>query len=110
MTAAASVAERRRTPRRQPAQGTVCRMNRGTNHGIGLVWNLSQGGVSLLITEPIEPGTAVTGELTTMNNDSKLKVTFHVVHLSKLQTGDYCVGAKFDKSLSDVEMKPFVAH
>jgi hypothetical protein len=91
--------------------GTVCRLKeaKGVPGGVGLVWNISTGGVSLLTSTPIQPGTHVDGDLTTLASDSKLHVMFSVTHLSKLQTGDYCVGGRFDHLLADDEMKPFVA-
>lgn len=91
--------------------GTVCRLTpgQGVAEGIGLVWNISLGGVSLLTSKPIEPGTHVNGQLTTMTGATQLPIEFSVTHLSKLQTGDYCVGGRFDRLLADDEMKPFVA-
>lgn len=108
---AVATADRRTSPRRQPAIGTICRLSLGLNNhpGIGLVWNISHGGVSLLTTAPIEPGSAVHGELETMNGQRKLPIDFHVSHLSKLQTGDYCVGARFDQAIDDEAMRQFLA-
>jgi len=80
----------------------------GPEPGIGLVWNISHGGVSLLISKPIEPGTAVRGELVTLGGHDPLPVTFHVAHISKLMTGDYCIGAKFDRELGDQDLRPFL--
>ena len=106
----ANPADRRTSPRRQPAVGTICRLALGVNNrpGVSLVWNISHGGVSLLASEPIQPGSAVHGELETLNGQRKLPVDFHVSHLSKLTTGDYCIGARFDSDIDDDAMKPFL--
>src|SRR5262245_20347322 len=107
---AASSAERRGGHRRQPTVGTICRMTSGAGPepGIGLVWNLSQGGVSLLISRPIEPGTTVRGELMTLGGQQPVPVSFRVAHISKLMTGDYCIGAKFDRELGDHDLRRFL--
>lgn len=110
MPATANPADRRTSQRRQPAMGTICRLEMGANNssGVGLVWNISHGGVSLLTNEPIEPGSVVHGELETLNGQNKLPIDFHVAHLSKLVTGDYCVGGRFDHAIDDATMKLFL--
>ena len=105
-----STEERRVAARRQPALGTVCRLDRqggGAAH-LGLVWNLSSSGISMLLDAPLEPGTLLRGQLATMDDNASLPVAAHVVHLRKLATGDYMVGAHFQSPLSAEEMVPFV--
>jgi hypothetical protein len=110
MTAAAPLANRRAHVRRQPAVGTVFRLaeSPGVPAGLGLVWNLSNGGVSLLTSAPIAPGTHVHGDLTTMSGTQNLPIGFSVTHMAKLQTGDYCIGGRFDAALADEQMKSFL--
>ena len=55
MTVATSSADRRRAPRRQPALGTFLRLElvEGQGKRLGLVWNISTSGVSLLFNEAL---------------------------------------------------------
>src|SRR5437868_2616147 len=102
------VAERR-VARRQPTVGTVCRLDaEGEGGSTALVWNLSTSGVSMLVPKPMEPGSGVKGVLETIRGRHPLPVDMHVVHLKQLETGDYWMGAHFDKPLTPAEMKPFV--
>jgi hypothetical protein len=103
--------DRRAAPRRQPAMGTVCRLipGPGEESAIGLVWNISTSGVSMLLTEPRETGTTLPGELLTVTGGHTLTVTMRVVHVRKLESGDYFLGAQFQRPLADDEMRPFVA-
>src|SRR5262245_19996151 len=87
--------ERRVAQRRQPALGTLFRLDtvsRSPAH-LGLVWNLSTSGISMLSHEAFQPGTELRGELATMDATAVLPVAAKVVHLRKLETGDYMVGA-----------------
>src|SRR5205807_2825510 len=52
--------DRRAAPRFRPAHGTVCRLDAT----VGLVWDLSTSGVSILVADPPKPGEYVAGELT----------------------------------------------
>jgi hypothetical protein len=110
MSTATATAERRRLPRRQPTLGTVCRLESGPDDvpRLGLVWNISPGGVSLLLDEPMEPGTSVRAELATLNEQTSLPVGMRVAHLTRLQTGDFCVGCQFDRELVADEIRPFL--
>jgi hypothetical protein len=108
--APAAASERRIAHRRQPALGTICRLgsqSAGLTH-LGLVWNLSVSGVSMLLHEPLQPGTQVRGELATTNDRSTLPVDLRVVHLAKLRTGDYVLGAQFHRPLTTADLQPFV--
>jgi len=102
--------ERRTAPRRQPALGTVCTLasDAGEQLGLGLVWNISRSGVSMLLHRRLEPGTAIRGELSGRSDTSRLRVTFHIAHVKELRTGDYFVGGQFDRSLEMKEMLPFL--
>jgi len=107
--APATSRNRRTAIRRQPTVGTVLRYVRSSkDERIGLVWNISTSGVSLLLSEPEQPGTSISGELMTLDDGNSLPVSFRVMHLSLLQTGDYCIGGQFERELESEEMKPFV--
>ena len=107
----AATAERRIAPRRQPAMGTICRLDDppGGKPGLGLIWNISTTGISMLLHAPSEAGVRLSGVLETMADGHALPVAMRVVHVKKLETGDYFVGAQFDRPLAAEEMKPFVA-
>jgi PilZ domain len=102
--------ERRRCPRRQPAHGTVCKLTAGSGDslGMGLVWNISQSGVSMLLGKPVQPGTELKGELVAGDGRISLGMSLKVAHLSKLATGDYFIGSQFERHLTLQEMQPFV--
>jgi hypothetical protein len=110
LKAASTSINRRVATRRQPALGTVCRMDLGHNKKpiLGLVWNLSSSGVSMLLHEPLEPGTVIVGALTTEEEGTSLPIRLRAVHLNKIRTGDYFLGAKFESPLSLEEMRPFL--
>jgi hypothetical protein len=104
-TAPPAMVERRLAARRQPAMGTVFRHDGSVP---GLVWNISTGGLSLLVADPPERGTTVRGTLATAEGRTQ-PVAFVVTHVSQLRTGDYIIGGPFDQALSPDEIHPFVA-
>jgi hypothetical protein len=110
MTALKSGAERRMAPRRQPTLGTVCRMEAraGKDGGVGLVWNISTGGVSMLFNDHMERGATVKGVLATSNDGFALPITMRVTHVAHLLTGDYLVGGQFDRPIATDEMRHFL--
>lgn len=108
---AAPPAERRVAARRRPTLGTVCHLEVGRRHEpeLGLVWNISASGISMLLCDPPRPGATMTGTLLTMDGESARAITMHVVHVKKLETGDYLIGGHFDRSMLPDELRPFVA-
>jgi len=105
----ASPSAERRIAHRQPAVGTVCRLDaNGDAQSTALVWNISASGVSMLVPKPMEPGSGVRGVLETIRGRHPLPIDMHVVHVKQLETGDYWMGAHFDRPLTQSEMKPFV--
>jgi hypothetical protein len=106
-----AASERRIAPRRQPAMGTVCRLDTADAGpaGLALVWNISTSGISVLVSEPRPAGTVLTGYLERMEGDHMHRITMRVIHTKKLETGDYFLGAHFDRPLTPDELKPFVA-
>ena len=110
-TISASSSERRGAPRRQPAMGTVCRLDSedGGPAALALVWNISSSGISVLVADPHSAGSVLSGYLEKTEGAHMLRVAMRVVHAKKLETGDYFLGAHFDQPLTDEELKPFVA-
>ena len=106
-----SSAERRVAPRRQPAMGTVCRLDSedGGPAALALVWNISTTGISVLVADPRLTGSHLSGYLEKTEGDHMQRVAMRVVHTKKLETGDYFLGAHFDQPLTAEELKPFVA-
>jgi hypothetical protein len=90
-TRPAPAAEQRAAARRQPTVGTVYHLG---DWGLGLVWNISEGGVSLLVHDAPERGATVRGELATADDGYALPVGLRVAHVAKLRTGDYVVGGR----------------
>ena len=105
-----SAPERRRAMCRRPAQGTTCQLATaaGKEPRLGLVWNISATGVSMLLGEPLEPGTQFQGELLAAAGHTSLDLSMRVQHLCKLRTGDYFVGGQFQRQLTAQELKPFL--
>lgn len=95
--------ERRQSARFRPAFGTVCRYRAGGN---GLVWDVSATGVGMLVGEPPCEGELVAAELT--NGTDSLLISIRVVRVHLLETGDYFVGARFVRPLTERELEPFV--
>jgi len=106
-----SASERRIAPRRQPAMGTVCRLDSddGGPSALALVWNISHTGISVLVAEPRPSGTVLSGYLEKTEGDYMFRVAMRVIHVKKLEAGDYFLGAHFDHPLTADELKPFVA-
>jgi hypothetical protein len=102
--------ERRTHARRQPTVGTVCRMDAedGSPDRVGLVWNISTGGVSMLFNHHLERGATIQGVLATSSDASSVPVTMRVAHVARLLTGDYLIGAQFDKPLAMEQVRSFV--
>lgn len=106
----APAAERRSAPRRQPAVNTLFRFDSsGGPQALALVWNISTTGISVLVPEPHAPALALTGYLDTTQGDHVRAVTLHVVHCKRLETGDYALGARFERPLTEEELRPFIA-
>ncbi len=108
LDAPAGTAERRIARRFQPALHTICRL-RAETRGVGLVWDVSETGVSMLLANPPLAGTAVEGTLSAEGGDGETVTrTLHVVHVRPLPTGDFFLGAHFSPPLNAEEMRAFV--
>ena len=93
----------------QPAFGTVYRFTSNTvdPQVIGLVWNISQTGVSMLLAEPPERGIEVAGELYT-ENGGPLAIALRIVHVRPVSTGDFLLGGQFSRPLQEEEIQRFL--
>ena len=102
-------AERRVAVRRQPTVGTVCHLHPPTGQDLlGLVWNISTSGVSMLLHQRLEVGTILGAELRAAKEENALAVTLRVAHVSQLRTGDYILGAQLVRPLQPHEMQRFL--
>lgn len=102
--------ERRIAPRLKPALGTLCRFDQGDCHAgpaSGLVWNISQSGVSILVATPPAAGAILAGDLTHDNGSLEIPVLMRIVHVRPTPTGDYLLGAAFLRELSAEEVARF---
>ncbi len=102
--------DRRRAARR-PARNTVGRLSGIADDeelARGLVWDVSSTGVSLLLTDRVEPGTLARAELTRAGGVAVCRL-LRVVRLSRLGTGEYALGAQFVRPLDEAELRPLVA-
>jgi hypothetical protein len=102
--------DRRRAPRVQPAFDTVCRFSSpGSDEvRVGLVWNISESGVSMLLTDPLPPNAILQGQLTSENGAAGLAIGFQVVHVVPMPSGDYFLGARFTAPLTQEQLRLFV--
>ena len=53
-------------------------------------------------------GTTLAGTLETEAGGHALPVRVRVIHVRKLDSGDYFIGGQFDRPLAADEMRPFV--
>jgi hypothetical protein len=105
------ITERRVSARLQPAFRTICRIDRlDVGHpSIGLVWDLSETGVSMLLADPPKPGAELNGELVPEDGGLGLLVSLRVIHVKAMTTGDYILGARFASPLRTDQMQSFLA-
>jgi len=104
-----AVAERRTDCRYRPTFGTLCRLSRGRDRTAdGLVRDISEHGIGMLLAFAPECGRELRGELTTEDSTARLTVVLRVAHVRPLSTGDYFIGARFVEPLSAVQIDPFV--
>src|SRR5262245_38610637 len=93
--------ERRVSARLQPTFRTICRLDRPDrgHASVGLVWDLSETGVSMLVADPRKPGSELAGELKPEDGGLGLPVSLRVIHVKPMTTGDYILGARFGTPL-----------
>jgi hypothetical protein len=108
MIAAPSVAERRLAQRLRPAFGTVCRLGPAWPR-VGLVWDISETGVCMLLGDPPAAGGEIDAVLAADGGESGVSVLLRVAHVQEVATGDYLLGARFANRLKPEQLAPFVA-
>jgi hypothetical protein len=98
--------ERRRCARnRAPANLRSVVLWTGPHPGPSQVYNLSRGGLAVLLDDPIEPGTVLrVGLLNGSGNFWHLKV-MRVVHTTPLAEGQWVVGSRFLTRLTEKELQ-----
>lgn len=100
---------RRVAPRLQPAFLTVYHLEPGPNGaGLALVWNISASGIGMLVPEPRDAGAILRGRLATEDGRHSLPIDLEIVHVRKVQTGDYFIGGRFARPLSKSDLAPFL--
>ena len=107
----ANPTERRIAQRFQPAFGTICQLHTREEPSrtiVGLVWNISESGVSMLIADPPARSTELDVDLTTEGGGESLRLTLRVVHVREMPVGDYFVGAQFGRHLAPDELRRFL--
>jgi hypothetical protein len=95
--------DRRVKPRFQPTYGTTCRLLSDAVQ-TALVWDVSAYGVGLLVSALPEAGAEIPVELHTEGGGAPIATALRVTHIRPLSTGDYFVGAKFARSLTEAEL------
>jgi hypothetical protein len=102
--------DRRIAQRFQPAFGTICQLDRTDSDQpiVGLVWNVSRTGVSMLLADPPERGTVLSGALMIESGGPSLPISLRVVHVRTVTTGDFLLGGQFSKPLEPDELKLFL--
>lgn len=97
--------DRRIKNRFQPAFGATCQYKNST----GLIWDISPEGLGLLLpfAPPLGETTSIT--LETETNPEVLSVRIEVAHVRSLSSGDYFVGARFERMLTGAEIEPFIS-
>ena len=74
----------------------------------GRVRNISGGGVSLVLSHPVDAGTLLAVELRSMTRNFSRAVQVRVVYCIEHPSGDYILGGAFTQPLSDDELKAFL--
>jgi c-di-GMP-binding flagellar brake protein YcgR len=107
-----AVAEERRVWVRHPAElNTTCQAADGTGSEplSAVVRNISQGGISLLLGQPFEPGEMLSIELPGPGEGTNYTVLACVVHVSAQGDDEWIVGCTFSRELSDEDLQTFGA-
>jgi len=101
--------DRRSAPRRQPAVGTVFRIEDAADErAFGLVWNISTSGISMLTAENPGCGAQLRGRIVTNDGRHSQLVTVQIMHVRRVENGDHFLGAQFQAPLNSDQMRPFL--
>jgi hypothetical protein len=101
--------DRRSAPRRQPAVGTVFRIeDAAEERAFGLVWNISTSGISMLTADNPGCGAKFHGHIVTNDGRHRQPVALQIVHVRRIENGDHFLGAQFQAPLTTDQMRPFL--
>ena len=104
-----AVTERRTDCRYRPTFGTICKLTQGRDRTAdGLVRDISEHGIGMLLAFAPELGRELHGDLTAEESSARLTVVMRVAHVRPLSTGDYFIGARFVEPLTAARIDPFV--
>jgi hypothetical protein len=99
--------ERRASARYQPIQEISCSLSRmvGEAPCPARLLDVSQGGIGLLVEQPVEPGTSVL--VTLQNRASRFQCSelVYVRHVTEQSGGTYHVGCEFIKKLTRGDLR-----
>ena len=101
-TAPTTTVERRLAARRQPAMGTIFRHDGAVP---GLVWNISTGGLSLLVADPPERGTTVRGALATAVEAGLLEASAGTLEFRHALIGEAVVAGALPQDVHDAHRR-----
>jgi hypothetical protein len=95
--------ERRRSIRYACDEGALCHLGRALPRGSRRAWlvDVSAGGVGLLLTEEVRPGTRLALEFAPVF----WVLRAAVVHCTGLDGGKWLVGCRFDYPLDDDDLQ-----
>jgi hypothetical protein len=68
------------------------------------VRNVSTAGIGLVLSAPIDPGTDVVIEMRTMDAETSLVLPARVVHATKQEEGNWIVGCKLVRRLTEEDL------
>lgn len=90
--------ERRASPRYEPAIATICKIapqGDYRNPVSGLVWNVSETGLSMLSSTHLKPGEELSATLEAELSGAMVSVGLRVVHVTPVTSGDCLIGVRF---------------
>lgn len=100
--------ERRRTARLVPPQEIICYWGRDGKYARARVYDISAGGLCMLVGQRLEPGAVLSVELINGPHTFICTRTARVVRAFPSAGKDAVVGAQFDRRLSYDELLPFL--
>jgi hypothetical protein len=100
--------ERRGATRLVPPQEIVCYWSADGHYARARVYDISAGGVCLLVNERLEPGAVLAVELINGAHTFLCARALRVVRVFKGSGKDSVIGGQFDRRLSYDELLPFL--
>ncbi len=100
--------ERRGAVRLVPPQEITCYWGRDGQFGRARVYDISAGGLCMLVSERLEPGTVLSVELVNGPHTFLCTRTVRVVRAFPSAGKDAVIGCQFDRRLNYDELLPFL--